>query len=228
MTGTDTTEFYTPEKDKLGLRTPAAMREGLPKVFVIGDSISCGYTNPVMELLQGVCNVRRAPDNCGDTRRGLQDLDKWVGGVRWDIIHFNWGLHDLCYRHPDSKVYGNRDKVRGTLSVPLDDYSRNLEELVRRLLVITPNLIWASTTYVPDGEAGRYRGDEVRYNEAAALLMAKYKVPINDLYSLTASFGPDMFTCPGDVHFSDKGYQVIAAQVANCVKGLIAELQSGR
>ena len=219
-------EFYTPEKDKLGLKTPAVMREDLPKVFLIGDSISCGYTNAVMELLRDVCNVRRAPDNCGDTRRGLQALEAWIGSVKWDIIHFNWGLHDLCYRHPESKVYGNRDKVRGKISVPIEDYRQNLEELVKRLLKITPHLIWASTTYVPDGEAGRYQGDEIRYNEAAAGIMARYAVPVNDLHSLTASFGPEMFTCPGDVHFSDEGYKVIARQVETSIRCALEAVQS--
>jgi len=40
------------------------------------------------------------------------------------VIHFNWGLWDLCYRNPLVKNQGNRDKVNGKLSVSLDDYER--------------------------------------------------------------------------------------------------------
>jgi hypothetical protein len=42
-------------------------------------------------------------------------------------------LHELCYRHPDAKVYGHRDKVKGAISVPLEEYERNLDKLVRQL-----------------------------------------------------------------------------------------------
>lgn len=217
------TEFFTPERDALGLRTPAAMRDDLPKVLLIGDSISCGYTEPVMELLRDLCTVRRAPANCGDTRRGLQELDAWLGDEQWALIHFNWGLHDLCHRHPSSTLYGNRDKVNGPVSVPPEEYRRNMEQLVARLLATHSRLVWASTTFVPPDEAGRFQGDDLTYNAIAAGIMARNGVPINDLHALTASLSPAMFSCPGDVHFSEEGTRRIATQVAACIAEVIGE-----
>ncbi|MDT8390709.1 MAG: SGNH/GDSL hydrolase family protein [Lentisphaeria bacterium] len=211
-------EFFTPEKDKLGLRTPQTVRDDLPMVLLVGDSISCGYTEPVMELLRDVCNVRRAPDNCGDTRCGLDKLDDWLGETDWDLIHFNWGLHDLCHRHPSSTVYGNRDKINGPVSVPIEEYADNLDQLVRRLSARAPKLIWASTTFVPPNEAGRFQGDDRRYNEVAADIMRRHGIPVNDLHALTAAFDPSLFTCPGDVHFSDAGTRLIAKQVASSIR----------
>src|SRR5512133_119554 len=70
---------------------------GLPRVLLIGDSISMGYTLPVRTLLAGKANVHRPPENCGDTARGVKSLDKWLGDGKWDVIHFNFGLHDLKY-----------------------------------------------------------------------------------------------------------------------------------
>lgn len=49
---------------------------GLPRVLLIGDSISIGYTLPVRALLKDRANVHRVSGNCGDTARGLQDLVK--------------------------------------------------------------------------------------------------------------------------------------------------------
>ena len=43
---------------------------GLPRVLLIGDSISIGYTAPVREMLKGVANVHRPLTNCGPTTRG--------------------------------------------------------------------------------------------------------------------------------------------------------------
>lgn len=211
-------DFFTPERDKLGLRTLGPMRDNLPHVLLIGDSISCGYTEPVMLLLREVCNVRRAPDNCGDTRRGLTDLDAWLGETKWDLIHFNFGLHDIAYRHPEATTYGNRDKVRGTIAVPFEEYQANLEQLVERLLAHTPNLIWASTTIVPPGEAGRFEGDEARYNAAAAGIMQRHGIPINDLHAITTTFDTSMFVGPGDVHFTEAGSQALAEQVARAIR----------
>ena len=70
---------------------------GLPRVLLIGDSISIGYTLPTRELLKGKANVHRIPTNGGPTIRGLVQIDSWLGDGKWDVIHFNWGLHDLKF-----------------------------------------------------------------------------------------------------------------------------------
>src|SRR5262245_55211566 len=54
----------------------------LPRVLLIGDSISIGYTPAVREMLRGVANVHRIPDNGGPTTRGLAMLEEWLGSGR--------------------------------------------------------------------------------------------------------------------------------------------------
>ncbi|MGC9318533.1 MAG: SGNH/GDSL hydrolase family protein, partial [Armatimonadota bacterium] len=63
----------------------------LPRVLLIGDSISVGYTLPVRSILEGTANVHRIPENGGPTARGLERIEDWLGDERWDVIHFNWG-----------------------------------------------------------------------------------------------------------------------------------------
>src|SRR3954451_8440143 len=58
---------------------PIVDTPGLPRVLLIGDSISMGYTISVRELLKGEANVHRVPENGGDTANGLAKLDKWLG-----------------------------------------------------------------------------------------------------------------------------------------------------
>jgi len=210
--------FYTPKQDADAPASPAPDGRGLPDVLLIGDSISQGYTGPVREMLKDVCNVQRPRANCGDTKSGLANIDAWLGGRTWDLVHFNWGLHDICYRHPDSEVYGNRDKVKGTLSVAPEEYATNLERLVMRMRKSAARLVWASTTFVPEGEAGRHQGDEVRYNELAAEVMARHGVPTDDLHRLTREFPRSMFTCPGDVHYTQEGYAEIARAVSTRIR----------
>jgi lysophospholipase L1-like esterase len=190
----------------------------LPKVLILGDSISIGYTPEVTRLLAGHAAVSRPKANCGSTLTGLANVEKWLGDGRWDVIHFNWGLHDLCYRHPDSKVQGNRDKVNGKQAVPPAEYERNLETLVARLQRTGARLVFANTTVVPEGEAGRFTGDEVKYNAIAERVMKRHGIPVNDLHALTRAFGPELGKGPGDVHFTPAGYARLAAEVAAAVK----------
>jgi lysophospholipase L1-like esterase len=190
----------------------------IPKVLIIGDSISIGYTPALIELLKGEATVVHHKGNAGPTGNGLEKLDEWLGDEHWDLIHFNWGLHDLCYRHPDSKVQGNRDKVRGTLTTSLEQYEQNLKRLVGQLQKTGAKLVWAHTTVVPEGEAGRFVGDDQKYNRVAAKIMHEQSIPINDLCALTQSFPADMFTAPGNVHFTAEGYAKLAEQVAAAIR----------
>ena len=186
----------------------------LPKALLIGDSVSLGYTPHVVAALKGKVEVKHHRGNAQHTGTGLKMLDRWIGKTKWDVIHFNWGLWDLCYRHPKSKEQGRRDKKRGTLTMPLEQYEKNLDQLAARLKKTKAKLIWAHTTTVPKGEAGRKVGDDDKYNEAAARVMKKHGIEINDLNALTDSFPAELFTAPGNVHFKTEGSQEIGQAVA--------------
>ncbi len=211
---------FTPPSDMKGAWaiTPDP---ALPDVLILGDSISIGYTLETRKLLIGKANVFRplrkdgkGPDNCGDTSMGLENLDKWLGDRKWEVIHFNWGLWDLCYRHPDSKSQGKRDKVKGTISTKPEDYEQNLEKLVTRLKATGAKLVWASTTLVPEGEVGRFVGDDEKYNAIARRVTERHQIPINDLHAVSKAFPADHFVGPGDVHFTSAGSAKLAAKVA--------------
>ena len=203
-----------------GLKESVAFAPGLPNVLIIGDSISIGYTAPTIEALSGKANVQRINTNSGTTLNGLRYLDTWLGTTRWDVIHFNFGLHDLCYRHPESKEQGKRDKINGAQEVTIDAYAQNLEQIVERLKATGAELVWASTTVVTEGEAGRYAGDEIRYNAVAAGIMKKHSVAINDLHTLSASFN-GQYSGPGDVHFNKQGSARLAEQVAASIRAAL-------
>ncbi len=61
----------------------------------------------------------------------------------------------------------------------------------------------------------------------AAEIMRRHGIPINDLYGLTAAYESSMFTCPGDVHFTDAGMQPIVKQVATCIREQFASTPQG-
>ena len=174
----------------------------LPRVLLIGDSVSRGYTQPTRKELAGKANVHRAPANCGPTASGLKNLEVWLGEGKWDVIHFNFGIHD-----------------RGT---PAADYVKRLEEIVTRLEKTGAKLIWASTTPIPDNPAQKQTAQSiVEKNALAAEVMKKHGIPTDDLF---AAMTPRLaeFQPPLDVHFTGAGYDFLGAKVGESVLSVLA------
>jgi GDSL-like lipase/acylhydrolase family protein len=176
----------------------------LPRVLLLGDSISIGYTVAVREALAGKANVHRPATNCGPTIRGLEAIDQWLGDGKWDVIHFNWGLHDLKYM-------GDKQQV------PLPEYEKNMTTLVQRLKKTGAKLIWCATTPVPEGVSPpRTDADVVAYNAVAAKIMKANDVATDDLYAFALPKLKEIQR-PANVHFSPEGSKVLAGQVAKTI-----------
>jgi acyl-CoA thioesterase-1 len=180
---------------------PIEDQPDLPRVLLIGDSISMGYTIPVREALKGKANVHRPAENCGPTSRGVERLESWLGQGPWDVIHFNFGLHDL--RIGDGK-----------LQVSLDRYEQNLRTIVARLKRTGARLIWCSTTPVPEKtNPPRRESDVIAYNDVARKVMEESGIPIDDLHSFALA-RLSAIQRPDNVHFTAEGSKVLAQQVA--------------
>ena len=193
-----------------------------PRILIIGDSISIGYTPFVKEKLTKEAIVFHNPGNAQHTGTGLEKIEEWIGDEKWDIVQFNWGLWDLCYRNPDSKVQGNRDKENGKITYTIDAYTSNLDSIVTILQTITEaKLIFVTTTCVPENEAGRFENDAVRYNDAAKKVMKKHSIIVNDIYEQSIPIHQKFGKGLDNVHYSDQGYEKLSELVT---KFLITEL----
>lgn len=191
--------------------TPITEEAGLPRVLLLGDSISIGYTQPVREALRGRANVHRAPENCSSTSHGLARIEKWLGERKWDVIHFNFGLHDA------------KLPPEGVRHAPLPVYEENLRRLVARLKATGATLIWATTTPVPYGgilAPDRRFGDIAEYNAVALRVMQEHGVMINDL---NAAVSPHLsrYLRPQDLHYTAEGYRFLAERVARCLESAL-------
>lgn len=179
-----------------------------PKILIIGDSISIGYTPFVKDNLSSIAIVEHNPGNAQHTGTGLENIESWIGDGDWDIIQFNWGLWDLCYRHPDSKVYGNRDKINGTLTYTPEAYASNLDTIVTLIKQKShAKLIFVTTSYVPKEEAGRFEVDAKIYNKAAKKVMKKHGVVVHDIYKTSKAIHKEYGISEHDVHYTKQGYE---------------------
>lgn len=203
----------------------------LPRVLLIGDSISIGYTLPVREQLAGEANVHRPPVNCGPTTRGLERLEDWLSQsgttdpTSWDVIHWNFGLHDLKFVDENNRP---STPGEGRHQVSLEDYRRNLDAMAAKLTATGAIVIWRNTTPVPEpGTAMRIPSDVVEYNRVAAEVMAKHDIAIHDLYSF-AKANESEIQRPANVHYTPEGSAQLAEEVAKVIREAIAQRAAAR
>jgi hypothetical protein len=181
----------------------------LPRVMLIGDSISVGYGPTVIEELAGLAHVDRLSNSRNildpvlhkEIRAALED--RTYGG-----IHFNNGLHGW---HLSIQQYAQG----------LEQYIGLLREFARGA-----RLIWASSTpctMVDDPATANPDKNPVvvKRNAAAAEIMAQFGIPTNDLYALVVD-RPELKSNDG-AHFLDEGKQVQGKAAARVLRAALRQ-----
>lgn len=206
--------------------TFAADAPAKKRVLILGDSISIGYTPVVQKMLADEMTVLRPmakngrAENCSGTTSGVANIDRWlqIDGGKWDVIHFNWGLHDLKHMKADGKTTSDlaTDPPQATVEV----YEKQLREIVAKLKATGAKLVFAATTPVPDEPMKVYRAnaDVIRYNEAALSVMKDNNIAVNDLYTLVKPRMKELQIQPANVHFVPAGSEVLATEVVKAIR----------
>jgi len=201
----------------------------LPRVLLIGDSISGGYGAEVIKLLDGRAIVTKLGSvagyrikdqpiwqsgpagylNFGSALACSTDLDRFekhLAEIKYDCIHFNFGLNDI-FRGRNGRWYN-----------PPQQYAEHLEKIVLLLKNNGARIIWANTTPIPDNDPDRPAGEDLIYNAAAEKVMKKHGIPINDLHGVITRWeGYAGWKNGNDVHFSGAVYSMLAKQVADTI-----------
>lgn len=205
---------------------------GLPRVLVVGDSISMNYHEAAKAELAGIANYYRIEGNGGPSDRGVACMELWLGdytqpGLGWDLIQFNHGLHDL------KQYYDEATKTYGAYQVDVESYKANLEKEIAIMRKTGATLMWCTTTPVPassvghwkEGAMGRRNGADLVFNQAALEVMSKHPdILINDLNKAVreAAFHEE-WRKGTDVHFWHRNQQeVVGKAVADAIKKALA------
>jgi len=201
----------------------------LPRVLVIGDSISMNYHDAAQAALQGVANVHRIEGNSFSTAFGVTNLARWLGDYRapgrhWDVIQFNHGLHDL------RQDYNKSTGTWGPYAVSLAEYRQNLEKEIALLQQTGATLIWCTTTPVPHSNTGKYarrQEAELEFNRAALEVMRRHpEIRINDLHQFVcATPAFDRWRQGNEVHYWGRDLQAVLGRE---VAGVIANALRSR
>ncbi|MBI3878918.1 MAG: SGNH/GDSL hydrolase family protein [Verrucomicrobia bacterium] len=189
---------------------------GLPRVLLVGDTVSIAYTLPTRKLLEGKANVHRIPQNGAYSQIGAEQITEWVGAGPWDLIHFNFGAYDL--------MLGKDGKV----VVPPEIYESNLRLIVAKLRLQAPTarLVFATTTPMPaEPKPGALQYDLKNadaYAAIAAKVMKETGVRVNDLRAAIQPRAAEL-QVPGTISFKPAGFELMAQQVAREIESALKE-----
>ena len=183
-----------------------------PKVLVIGDSITMGYTPYVQELLAGKWRVVRNEGNAGDSDNVRKNLADWLArDSDASVVHFNCGLHDI-----------KTPREGGEHQVPPPRYRENLAEIVARLKQTGKALMWATCTPVIyerhlAKEFDRRQEDVEAYNAAALGIVTSEGIAIDDLHAAVQAAGVGQCLSADGVQMTDRAYKMLGRKVADAI-----------
>jgi hypothetical protein len=222
----------------------------LPKLFLLGDSISILYTPYLAKDVSNDFRFGRKegiagrptyldfptgnPDaeymadaNGGNSRMVLAYLRARFAekDFRPDVVVLNCGLHDI-----------KRDPTTNNVAVKTEEYRRNLETIQGLIRGEKVGLVWINTTPVDDAihnsrmhDYHRFDVDVREYNAIAAGVFGRTHTPIVDLYSFTKRLGSEHYE--DHVHYDEPTRALQAAYIAGFIigseQGLTHRLESG-
>ncbi len=151
-------------------------------------------------------------ENCEGTTNGVKNIRRWLGDTKWDLIHFNFGLHDL--KHVDPETGKNSNSPTDPLQAEIKQYKNNLKQIVEELKRTGSDLIFATTTPYPDEVTNPLRdpGMSEKYNSVAIKIMNRNNIDINDLYTFAKPRLQEI-QLPNNVHFTEEGYRALGRKV---------------
>jgi isoamyl acetate esterase len=191
-------------------------------VLLIGDSILMGYSNGpgyggFVRARFEAQGVKVTTQQCADSGALLNALPALLASDKWDLIHFNCGLHDL-----------KRDRTSGVVVNTPAIYAKNLKGICELVCKSSPRVIFATITPVHDAWHQTYkpfdrRQEDVRsYNETALDCVSKCDLSVNDLHATILEQGQERLQFTDGVHFTEAGSRVLADKVFECVSAALA------
>jgi len=176
---------------------PLAVDDRLPNVLLLGDSITRGYYESALQLLEGRANVYLFATSAAvgaDMLLGQIRAYGTMVGIRFDVVHLNNGMHGKTYSEAEYRTH----------------YPEFLETVKRQWP--TAKCIMATTTPVRmDSEDGPANARIVIRNAIAVQDAEKSGCSIDDQHALMLQH-QDLHD--GNVHYTDAGSQLQAGQVA--------------
>lgn len=185
-----------------------ANETNLPRVLLIGDSITRAYYPEVENHLAGKAYVGRLASSAFVSDPALVAQIKMVlGEYKFDVIHFNNGMHG--WQHSEK------------------EYEAAFATVLKTIQQCAPDakVVWANTTplkfspVLPPPDQTQATDERIAARNLIATKIVQAKgIPVDDLY--TPMLGhPEWHS--DNVHFNDQGVSIQAIQVTASVEKIL-------
>ena len=184
------------------------------KVVLIGDSIRGGYQQLVAEQCKEF-EVWAPEENCQHSVRNIDNFQQWVADQEPDIVHVNFGLHDVAVQ------------LDGTHKIILEQYKLCLQRFIDKVKELGGvQMIWATTTplYQPEQGVPMNQWKEVsvaeidKYNAVALEIVQREQIPVNDLHEVIIRNDFSRCVSEDGCHMAPFGHEVLADAVAEAIR----------
>ena len=173
----------------------------LPRVLLIGDSITRAYYPDVEKNLDGKAYVGRLSSSAFISDPALlKQIEMVLSQYKFDVIHFNNGMHG--WQHSEA------------------EYAQAFPKFLKTIQKYAPGakLIWADTTplkvspNLPPDNQTQATDERIAARNAIALKIVQAEgIPVDDLNTPMRGH-PEYHS--DNVHFQEQGIAIQAAQVA--------------
>lgn len=180
----------------------------LPRVLLVGDSICNGYFPKTAQLLRDKVNITYWTSSyCVTSKNYLKLLSIVLDEAKYDVIHFNNGLHSLSTK---IKEYGKA--YRAAL------------QLIKKMQPDAKVIYVSSTPMTLDWKTKLVS----ERNATASAIAGEFAgISSNDLFALMAPLDRKVWWYD-ECHFTPAGYDKLAAAVAEKVVETCNGRQTGR
>ena len=175
----------------------------LPRVLLVGDSITHGYQEKVRELMRGTAYVDYVSlSNAIDQPFYKQVVSSVIESGNYALVHFNHGLHGI---HMEKDVY-----------------RAEMEAFLSKLKM--PVILVTSTSVRPSaGNAQKLQMRVAERNDVVREIAAAQGWSVDDLYEVSIHMAEEKCLEDG-VHYTQEGYAEFAKQVADCLTCKISKM----
>lgn len=201
--------------DQFSMQRVEVKDPSLPRLLVIGDSISMAYRRFITEHFQGRAYVdywvQGYPIMDGDNSPGERAFTGVLAQGPYDVVTFNFGLHWWNPKHPTR--------------APDDKFPGYMEKLVRHLVKTAPatRFIWVRATPFMTAVDGKpnvidpVQSDRlIRNNAITDGIMKQAGIPCVDLYAICEK-NLDKASKDG-VHWNEAASKLFATEIIGAVE----------
>lgn len=186
---------------------PSADKIDLPRVLLVGNSITQGYYPVVESELKGKAYVALYTASRGIIDPVLfSEIKNLISQHKYAAIHFNNGLHGIEY--------------------DAEQYEKGMKKLIRLLKRHGQGatLIGATSTAVlpgfPHWKSDEFNRELVMSRNGILIdVCQKNSIPVNDLYPVTAS-KPELFS-NDKIHYTADGYNALGKQTVEIILNVL-------